>query len=225
MPPSTPAIDAILAAQDWADLSGRLTKYAHVRLRKTSWHTAEEIAQQAIVQLLDPAYATWDRDRHPDLFDCLGSIVNGLVANHSRRASRRGAHVTLRDDDPTHDDEQEPIQEESLPAKGAEEEPEELPPAPVDDAHHLVDARSPEDLVTRASAQARRDEAAMAMLRASFDGDSLCLALLDRMKGDSSPAADAEALGVPVAEIYEAKRRLMRHAQRIARDLAGGGES
>jgi DNA-directed RNA polymerase specialized sigma24 family protein len=227
---STVSLEAALKNQDWADLSRRLTRYAKARLRGSSLATAEEIAQQAIMQLLDPAYASWDRERHPDVFDCLGHIVNGLVVNHFRRNARRGKHVTLREDNVTHDDEIEPLGDGEV--KQSRTEPDDVQPGdeapvlPPPDDVHLSDARTPEDLLTQRPLQSRNDEVAMASLRAELGSDSLCLALLERMKsGPTRPAADADALGVTVLEIYAAKRRLLYHARGIARDLAAGGDS
>jgi hypothetical protein len=209
VPPES--LEVALAAQDWADLSQRLTRYAHTRMRKTSWASAEEIAQQAIVQLLDPAYASWDREHCPDIFDCRGSIVNGLVQNQNRLKARRGKHVALREDDATHDDELEPLpgEDERSTFNADSDEEEQVPEGPPPGAVHLTDARTAEDLLTQRPVQSRREEIAMAMLHALHEGDTLCLALLARMKDRKvRAAADAIALGVPVAELYEARRRL-----------------
>ena len=75
----------------------RLTRYAFVLLGKKSWAIAEEIAQEAIARALDPAYASWDPERHPDLFDFLGSVAGGLAANHRRKAGRARL-VPIRED-------------------------------------------------------------------------------------------------------------------------------
>jgi hypothetical protein len=213
------SLEAALAAQDWTDLSQRLTRYTYARLRKSSWETAEDLAQQAITQLLDPAYASWDRERHPDLFDCLGHIANGLVANHVRRQGRRGQHVPLREDDATHDDELAPLPvEESRDRGGAEDD---TPPA---DAVHVADPRTAEDLLSARPLQSRREEQAMAAVRARVGQDALCLGLLDRIQNrkEGRAAADAMALGVLVHDVYAAKRRLLHHARQVARDLAEG---
>jgi hypothetical protein len=219
-----PPIDAALAALDWGDLSVRLTNYALYKLRRTSRQAAEDCAQQAIAEFLDPAYAAWDRERHPDAFDCLGSIVNGIVANHFRREARRGKRVALREDARTHDDEEAelPVDEDN----GRRAKPDEADEGPPPDAVHPTDARTPEDLLRAASIEASRLDVAMAKLRARIHGDALCLALLERMRaGDARAAADAEALGVTISEMYTARQRLMRHARAVARDLAAGGDS
>jgi hypothetical protein len=213
-------IEAILAAQDWGDLSSRLTRYVHVRLRKGSWETAEEIAQEAITQFLDPAYATWDRERNPDVFDALGSVANGLVQNDFRKRQRRGPHVSLRDDDRTHDDEEPELAQDDR----AGDKPVLPPPA---DAVLLTDTRTAESFVTPSTA---RDESrktlALARLRARLHGDAVCLGLLDRIcAGEEGAAEDAKALGVGVTEVYNAKRRIHHHVRALAREYSSGGES
>jgi len=221
--PTAPAtsVEAILAAQDWADLSRRLTRYVHVRLRKASWETAEDIAQEAIEHFLDPAYAPWDRDATPDVFDALGSVANGLVANHARKAKRHGKHVSLRDDDRTHDDEEAELPQEDRPG-----DDDEKPTAA--DAVVVTDSRTAESylLFHAEERDAKRDALALKRLRARLHGDTVCLAILKRMKsGEDRPADHAAALGIDVAEVYNAKRRIHHHVRALAREIASGGES
>jgi hypothetical protein len=209
----TPSIEAVLASQDWSDLARRLTRYAHVRLRGRSWETAEEIAQEAIARLLDPAYASWDRERHPDLFDGLGYIVNGLVSNYRQRKATRAHHVALRDDIDELDDDA---------PRDPRSDPDDDKHAPPPDAVVLRGEDSAEES-RMDDRRDRRAEAAMAALRARLsrlaDG-ALPLGLLDQIQqGEGRPLAQAKALGVSVADVYTAKRRLMHHARLVARDL------
>src|ERR1700733_2425871 len=97
-PESLDSLEAFIAAQDWEEIGRRLTLHAYGRIYKRSWETAEDIAQEAIARFLDAAYASWDRARHPDLFDCLGHIVNGLAVNHLRKKAFRAPHVPIKDD-------------------------------------------------------------------------------------------------------------------------------
>lgn len=206
-PDAPPPLEDVLASQDWADLARRLTRYAHVRLRGRSWETAEELAQEAIARLLDPAYASWDRERHPDLFDALGYIVNGLVSNYRQRKATRAHHVTLRDDIDEADDDA---------PRDPRSDPDDDEHAPPPDAVVLRG----EDPAEESPAGHRGAEAAMAALRARLVGDALGLGLLDQIQqGEGRPLAQAKALGVTVAEVYTAKRRLMHHARLVARDL------
>jgi hypothetical protein len=89
--------DALLAEQDWADISRRLTLHAYARLRPRSRALAEEIAQSAIESILSAQRAPWDPTRHPDLFDYLGSIVNSLVSNHQTSHAASARRGTLRE--------------------------------------------------------------------------------------------------------------------------------
>jgi hypothetical protein len=226
------SLEAALARQDWNDLSSRLTKYAHFRLRKSSWETAEEIAQEAIAHLLDAAYAAWDRARHPDLFDCLGHLVNGIVANHFRLARVRAKYVPLRDDAAVHDDElPEPGEARATTATTSkfgdtsenESEAESALP-PREDGVLLRDERAPDAVVGRS--EDSREQRAITALRARLAGDTLALGVLDQIQsGVGSAAAQAKALRVTVPEVYTAKRRVMHHVRRLARDLAEGDES
>jgi hypothetical protein len=60
-------------------------------------------------------------------------------------------------------------------------------------------------------------------LRARLGKDTLALALLDRIQsGDGKPASQARALGVSVADVYSAKRRLLHHARLVGRDILQG---
>lgn len=91
--------NALVAQVDWADVSRRLSLFASRRLgRFGSAAEAEEIAQEAIRRFLDPDYASWDQAKEPSLLRHLGSIVNGLVRNRSRRAKRRGASIQLEEE-------------------------------------------------------------------------------------------------------------------------------
>jgi hypothetical protein len=89
--------DRLLAEADWDDLSQRLTLHAFKRLRKKSRELAEEFAQTAIERVLSKKYAPWDPARQPDLFLHLGSIVNGLVANHFDASATKAARGKMRE--------------------------------------------------------------------------------------------------------------------------------
>lgn len=193
-----------LTDDDWADLARRLTLHAFERLHKTSWETAQEIAHDAIADLLDPAYAEWDRDKYPDVFDRLGSFVNGRVQNHFKRLRRRGNEVPIVGD------------VEDKPEIEGGDDPGEVPvDAPVE-GEVVVDAWSPyeePDFITIG-------EVAMATLRARVANDTMCLGILDLIQGGVGHAnKHAEALGVPVEDVYTAKRRLLHHARKVAQDL------
>jgi DNA-directed RNA polymerase specialized sigma24 family protein len=206
-PPAPDSIDVILASQDWVELGRRLTLYAYGRIHKRSWETAEDIAQEAIAHLLDAAYAPWDRERHPDLFDCLGHIVNGLAANHFRRKAFRAPHVPIMDDvDGAEDDA-------PIDPRGQRDAEEQAPPA---DAVVLSDRTD----AAAARGEEARDAALLAELRTRLAGDALAIGLLDQIHaGEGRPKRQADVLGVSVNEVYTAKRRIFHHARAIAREM------
>jgi hypothetical protein len=212
-----------ISSKEWGEISVKLTRYAFIRLRKTSWETAEEIAQDAITRVLDRAHNAWNRELYPELFDYLGSAVNGRVANELRRRARRGPSISLRDDARIHDDEEDDPVAISRDRQD-EDEPEMAPPP---DGVLLVEATTALDLLTSVSNEAARAEAAFAALRARLEGDTLCIALLDRRRTEKEarPADDAKALGVDVNDIYVAKKRILHHTRAVARDLAAGAQS
>jgi hypothetical protein len=193
-----------LTDAEWADLARRLTLHAFERLRKTSWEAAQEIAHDAIADLLDPAYAEWDRDKYPDLFDRLGSFVNGRVQNYFRRMRRRGKEVAIVGD------------VEDRPEIEGGDDPGEVPEQAPLDGEVVVDDWTPyeePDFVTIS-------EVAMATLRARVANDTMCLGILDLIQGGIGHAGKhAEVLGVPVEDVYTAKRRLLHHARKVAQDL------
>ncbi len=70
---------------DWARTSVRLTSHAYRRLGTgRDWHVAEELAQEAIEQVIDPNYKDFD-PADGSLFKHLGSVVNGLIQNRGRK--------------------------------------------------------------------------------------------------------------------------------------------
>ncbi|MFT3693985.1 MAG: hypothetical protein QM831_12650 [Kofleriaceae bacterium] len=76
-----------LARADWGNVSRRLTLYAKRRMGAATMTEAEDVAAEAIRQVLDPMYRAWDPQRETLLWH-LQSNVNGIVANRSRKKSR-----------------------------------------------------------------------------------------------------------------------------------------
>jgi hypothetical protein len=77
--------DDLLAKQDWASLSQRLTEFAWRKIHKRSWEEAEDIAQTAIRRAFDPKCRRWNPKAQPSVFWFLGNMVGGIIANHRRR--------------------------------------------------------------------------------------------------------------------------------------------
>jgi DNA-directed RNA polymerase specialized sigma24 family protein len=80
--------EELLANQDWASLSKRLTEFAFRKLGKASRADAEDVAQIAMRRAFDPRYQRWNPRKQPDIFWFLGSLVRNELAN--RRRARRG---------------------------------------------------------------------------------------------------------------------------------------
>jgi DNA-directed RNA polymerase specialized sigma24 family protein len=80
---------------DWGEISARLTRYAYGAVRRRSHAQAEDLAQKAIMEVLDPMYMEWDPEREPDIFEHLKNVVRGAVSNLRQRRERR--HVVAAD--------------------------------------------------------------------------------------------------------------------------------
>jgi len=79
--------DDPFSKQDWKQIIKRLTAYAKRRLgRKATIQEAEDIASEAIRQVLDPDYRDWDPAKE-ELIWHLQSNVNGIINNRRRTKS------------------------------------------------------------------------------------------------------------------------------------------
>lgn len=78
-------LDDALEQVDWASTLRRLTLYAKRRLgTEVTIEEAEDIAAEAVRQMLDPTYRGWDPQREQLLWH-LQSNVNGLISNRRRK--------------------------------------------------------------------------------------------------------------------------------------------
>ncbi len=84
-----------LEATDWGDATAKLVAAVHRMLGRKSLAEAKDIAQDAIVQVLDPDYKDWDPSAN-ELLDHLASVAWGIVHNRRRTAKTR-ATVPLPD--------------------------------------------------------------------------------------------------------------------------------
>lgn len=188
--PTTVSSSINLEQFDWAEISQRLTKYAKHRLgTRGTWQDAEQLAQEAICRFLDPEYAAWDTEKQPDIMLHLGSIVNGVLANHVRKwenckidhkePNKLGAEI----------DNRQRRSGNSISAEGK--------------CSDSPDARKVLSILTDRLAQ---DSLCQEVLLLHMDG-------IDR------PAEQATALERPVKEINNARRRLDDHLQAVRRML------
>ena len=86
----------LLANQDWATLSKRLTEFAYRKINRRSWEEAEDIAQTAIRRAFDPELQRWNPKAQPNVFWFLGNVAQGVIANR-RRQLKSGRVETLYD--------------------------------------------------------------------------------------------------------------------------------
>ncbi len=77
--------DDLLANQDWASLTKRLTQFAYRKIHKRSWEEAEDIAQTAIRRAFDPKCQRWNPKAQPNVFWFLGNVAQGVIANRRRK--------------------------------------------------------------------------------------------------------------------------------------------
>lgn len=69
---------------NWPEVGRKLTLFAHACIKRRSWEDAQDLAQQAIMQLYDDHHAPWDPTQEPDLFLHLADVVRGLASNKRR---------------------------------------------------------------------------------------------------------------------------------------------
>jgi hypothetical protein len=211
--PSRADITAHLRGHDWSWLSRELTLYANKRMRWSDRETAAQIAQDAICKCLDPAYAEWDPSTRPDLFDFLGHLVNGLVANHFKRLRRAGKHVAW-------DDEQSAAPDADKVSPADQLLRREKEPAPDETALVRAPMGATPEAIYASREEASRATAALGKLGERIADDTVCLRLVELMrKGVDKPAAQAKELGVDVYEVHKAKKRLAGHVRGVASDL------
>lgn len=164
---------------DWPAIRKRLVAFA--RRKGLTREDAEQVAQEAIGRVFDPAYAPYDADLHGDLLRFLGSVVNGMISNLRKRRS----YTPL-----------------SMQAVSAVVE---TAPSPEDHAIAREQAREVVDVLVERTAD-----------------DPIAHRILTLIEeGVITPIEQAARLGVPIAEIYKAKRRLKTHCAAI-RKASGG---
>jgi len=79
----------LLEDAEWGDISARLTATAHRLMRKRCpLADAENVAQAAICQVLDPDYKDWDPEKNT-LFKHLESVAIGIIHNQYVNAGER----------------------------------------------------------------------------------------------------------------------------------------
>ncbi len=85
-------VDRFFAAvtdDEWKRVSRRLTLYAFATIRKRWWHEAEDLAEDALLAVIDPDKRKWDRLAQPESFEHLASLVR---ANASMNRMMRRRH-------------------------------------------------------------------------------------------------------------------------------------
>jgi predicted transcriptional regulator len=211
-------VNKLLEGVDWRATTLRLTKFAHMRTKGVSWELAEDLAQEAITQLLDPRYMDWDPEREPELLEHLQNVVRGLASNRRRTAatSREIAMSPERLARRTGDDVPEAGSAERAMSGG------EVEAAP---ARRRTSAGAQGGAEERA---VRRDIAAATAreLAARFADDPDVLRIVALAKqGKASLSEQAEAMGITMQQVHNARQRLHRGLAAIQRELSGEQEN
>jgi len=90
VPPShPPEYLALLAKQDWKNLSRRLVKWIFDSNRRITIHDAEDISQTTISRLFEPTRDRWDPAILPDIFHYLRHVARGEIKNWFRSLHRK----------------------------------------------------------------------------------------------------------------------------------------
>ena len=89
-----------LKDDDWKRISLRLTRYAFATIvpKDRSWHEAEDRAQVALLEVIDPKTRSWDRKVEPDFFAHLAFLVR-KEASRRRMKLRRHRDTEYVEDD------------------------------------------------------------------------------------------------------------------------------
>ena len=202
-----PEILARLEEELTPDLVARATVYADQKCKWRRWyglsigpgapmaggHTPEDIVQTAIVRTIDAAARgpgkhrrVWDGER--PLFDHLTSVIDSEISNLTNswinRSVRRGSQMSRVSDE------------------GQEEE--------FFDTVAAKNDLTPAEVVLSQEAEQHAEEFLFGFVD-SLDGDELLTSIVELIvDGVRRPREIAAELGVPVTEIYSARKRLNR---------------
>jgi hypothetical protein len=169
------------AVKDWGEVMAKVIAYAHRLLARRRRDRAEEIAQEAIAQLFDPARTHLAAETQHEIEMVLCGLVKGLVSNDRRRKHHQH-EVQVRE---SHRD-------------------------------NVGDGRaSPEDLL----AEQQERALAISQLRARVANDEVGVQLVELFaSGVDEAQAQSDASGAPIETIRNARKRVFRHADAIARE-------
>jgi len=85
--------------KDWKELTRRLVLWIYMRIRKSSMHDAEDLAQTTLLLVFEPSRMRWDPAVQPDLFRFLTGLARSVIANwwrtSKRHPERAYTHETL----------------------------------------------------------------------------------------------------------------------------------
>lgn len=190
-------IRSLLEKQDWGDIHARVLDFATYRVGdKTSNARAEDLTQAAIARVY--AYdSKWDPAKEPDLTRFLMSVVNSLLANE-RTSAREQRNVSFSDP-------KSPTARRALRAAQRVSDP-----RAHSEAEHVD-----HDLLARR----------LTLLGERFAGDPQALEYLALLQsGEDSPAEIRAATGWSAETVMNVRRRVLRGAALVARDLGGASD-
>lgn len=174
----TVPIDELLAQQNWDEVIENLTEFSRRRLgRGARIADAEDIAMQAISQVLDPEYRSWNPEVST-LLEHLGSEVNGIISNLRRTRSRSEEVI-------------------------------------ADTIEQRKSVTSDDRVIDRIESSQILDS--LFNLAAKRSDEIAQQLLLEAVDGAIAPKDVAAKLNIPIARVYEGRRRLSEYLEIVLR--------
>ena len=188
----------LLEGAQWKSLSLRLTRYAFACIRGRSWPDAEDFAEGAITNVLDPTTRSWNPAEEPDLWKHLARVVRTDIAAKRMRKLR---HRETEYQDETHEAWDKSANEENLTAARAS--------APR--VHGSWQRPADDALIA-----AQRDAERLEKIHQRFAKDKRVLDVLDLlMRRIDTIAEHAAHLDCTFDEAHSARRRLAKFVAKL----------
>jgi hypothetical protein len=202
----------LLEAADWRDITLRLTYHAVLRFRRYSWksglpkgNSPEDIAVNAIEKVFDGT-RDWDPDKYPDLLKHLKWIVSSDIEHlfSSMEHKKTGRMPVLKSYNGAKVD----------VCEIAHEHPHSMGKKVLTPEEELIaeyDRRSEESLINELQDAVKGD-------------DDLELLMLCFEEGFDKPETIAAETGWDIKKVYNLKKKLLRKAAKIGKDIKGKEE-
>jgi DNA-directed RNA polymerase specialized sigma24 family protein len=197
-------LKAMFTDEQLGRLSVRLKRYAFATIRHRSWEEAEDLAQGAFLNVIDPKLRTWDPELEPDLFTHLKALVRS-------EESRRRKTYRRRRETPY----EEEVGEGQSTAAEAGVHDDEATPAnnPYTPSHE---------------AKMHRDEGGrrvFSLLRERYPKDEMIVKVVGCLERHIETMAEQAAeIGCTMMEVRNARDRLWRYVKKIEAELDDEGK-